>query len=486
MMPCFAQGEMYFRISVEIWETVQPDTPQFTITIFNHDNYDFVITKVIISNITVWTGRFVAVANARSDLKNDNINEVFELNIINNLCEVFIENAKSQPEYRHNIVISNKSTSSYEEGHTKVLGGIDLSHPVSSSLPTWLSTGKFAEYLVTRTNSTGKFISLDRYEIIYLDVPNNNMKIYRMSNGRTVEESVDIHNPSTIFYQNPSQIDVIKSGPITFSYDFSFMGTEDVTMLAGTYKAYKIKTVGPTLPDGNSAEGIIWLEEDSGLVLKQHVKYPDFPGIPYLSNLMFDRELKDSNILLISDVGNIIGTAINAAEKADTLNQIQEEIVNTYSIDYDLISTSPISVPLPSITPLIQTVGTIMVSSGTIMLVPIVIKLPWGTHIQLISETGVSYNLTQVLFGADPSSELFIGVFEDLPEGEYSLQIMLEKEPPENANIEYTCLEFRALESEVAEVEESKGRGIPGFPYESTLFGIILGIMLLWWLSRRS
>lgn len=33
--------------------------------------------------------------------------------------------------------------------------------------------------------------------------------------------------------------------------------------------------------------------------------------------------------------------------------------------------------------------------------------------------------------------------------------------------------------------EEEGGGGIPGFPYESILIGIVIGLMMLWKLQRR-
>jgi hypothetical protein len=38
----------------------------------------------------------------------------------------------------------------------------------------------------------------------------------------------------------------------------------------------------------------------------------------------------------------------------------------------------------------------------------------------------------------------------------------------------------------VTEKEEEPPRGIPGFPYESIILGVIAGVVILWMMQRRN
>jgi hypothetical protein len=115
----------------EWWETVSAEEPQFVITVFNKGDHEFTITKVVLSGIEVWNGRFTVNSGSRADLKISDISEVTERNLVNNLNEVYIENAFQQPAYHHNIVITGDlpTTSSYSEGHTQVFSWTRIIRP---------------------------------------------------------------------------------------------------------------------------------------------------------------------------------------------------------------------------------------------------------------------------------------------------------------------------------------------------------------------
>ena len=116
-----AQPSSEFVIAnTEWWERVQPNKPQFIITVFNEGEYGFTIIKVVLSGITVWTGDFYVKPYSMRKLEIANITEVFKLGIPNNLNQVFIKEAVKNPAYYHNIVIINNSTSGYKGGHTIV------------------------------------------------------------------------------------------------------------------------------------------------------------------------------------------------------------------------------------------------------------------------------------------------------------------------------------------------------------------------------
>lgn len=119
-----------YGIDTEFWETVSPNNPQFLITIFNKDKYDFTITKVVLDGVEVWNGRLIVSAESTTDLEISDISEVTELKL-NLLNEVFVENALTQPAYYHNVVISGDppSTNDYPEGHAGAHGYLNLINP---------------------------------------------------------------------------------------------------------------------------------------------------------------------------------------------------------------------------------------------------------------------------------------------------------------------------------------------------------------------
>jgi len=114
------------EVETEWQETIKPEEPQFIITILNKGAYNFTITKVVLSGITVWAGKFTVEANSVTNLAISNISEVFNLHQINNLNQVYIENAIDNPAHYHNIVIINNSTSNYPDNHTRVLSCLQL------------------------------------------------------------------------------------------------------------------------------------------------------------------------------------------------------------------------------------------------------------------------------------------------------------------------------------------------------------------------
>ncbi len=112
-------------VETEWWETVRPEEPQFIITIYNKGNREFTITKVVLSGIEVWRGRFTVGAHSKEELEISDISSVFERCLLNNLNLVYIENATSNP-FAHNIIITNNSSFSYKDGHTTVNAYIGL------------------------------------------------------------------------------------------------------------------------------------------------------------------------------------------------------------------------------------------------------------------------------------------------------------------------------------------------------------------------
>ncbi|GAG51185.1 unnamed protein product, partial [marine sediment metagenome] len=130
-------------IETEWWETVRPEDPQFVITVFHKGaryrppwgewsssppSFAFTITRVVLEGIEVWTGQLTVEPFSRADLIIPNIEEVFELEIRNNLLEVYIENSVNPPGYFHNVIIrpdrSNEDV--YPDGHSTVWGAIGI------------------------------------------------------------------------------------------------------------------------------------------------------------------------------------------------------------------------------------------------------------------------------------------------------------------------------------------------------------------------
>ena len=107
------------HIEIEVMEFVQPDEPQMRIQFNNHGNRSFTVTKVVLSGINVWDGRFTVNSSETKILEISDIEPVFERNIVNNLNEVFIEGVQKNPGFYHNIVIINNQ-SSYADGWTHV------------------------------------------------------------------------------------------------------------------------------------------------------------------------------------------------------------------------------------------------------------------------------------------------------------------------------------------------------------------------------
>lgn len=123
----------------EWWETISLTSPQFTMTIFNGGNYGFTITKVVLGGITVWSGRFVVLANSVTNLTIPNISEVFDnMKSVNVLNEVWIEDSVYSPAYRHNIIMS-RDYGTYGE-HTRVRSTIGLKNSGDSRPSTEAST----------------------------------------------------------------------------------------------------------------------------------------------------------------------------------------------------------------------------------------------------------------------------------------------------------------------------------------------------------
>jgi hypothetical protein len=304
------RAAMYDEIDTEWREDINENTPQFTMTILNKGKYNFTIIKVVLNEMIVWEGRFIVKANIESKFIINDISTVLALNKGNILNQVYIENSERQPGLYHNIAGYNP---------TLVYGSISVVHPIESKLPAWLAAGKKASYYRSITSNTSK-VTHDFYsfEITSINQAIKEMTIKTNMNDRIVFTEEDPNNPKSQLFLTPSQIEALKATGLYLSQGYQGGTPVDDQFVSdiGTFQTYKIP-IQISLVNSQPAEGFLWVEKTTGLVMKYTIDIPaNWSSISHI-----EAEITESNILRGAAVSvktlQISKTIVNQGEEVE-------------------------------------------------------------------------------------------------------------------------------------------------------------------------
>ena len=113
-------------IEETVWkERVNPEPPQFVISVTNNGNIPFTIIKVVLDDIEVWTGEFQVDGDNTKELKINDISTALERADRNFINNVHVRNAVESPSYSHNVEFSSvengySTAPVYSDGRTEV------------------------------------------------------------------------------------------------------------------------------------------------------------------------------------------------------------------------------------------------------------------------------------------------------------------------------------------------------------------------------
>jgi len=280
------RAAMYDEIDTEWREDINENTPQFTMTILNKGKYNFTIIKVVLNGMVVWEGRFIVKANIESKFIINDISTVLALNKGNILNQVYIENSERQPGFYNNIIVHSPML---------VYSSISVVHPIESKLPAWLAVGKKASYYRLITSNTSK-VTHDFYsfEITSINQAIKEMTIKTNISNRIFFTEEDPNNPRSIFFLTPSQIEALKATGLFLSQGLQGGTPVDDQFVSdiGTFQTYKIP-IQMNLAYSQPAEGFLWVEKTTGLVMKYTIDIPQIGG----SISHTEAEITESNIL---------------------------------------------------------------------------------------------------------------------------------------------------------------------------------------------
>ena len=113
-------------IEETVWkERVNPEPPQFVISVTNNGNIPFTIVKVVLNDIEVWTGEFQVDRDNTKELKINDISTALERADRSFINNVHIRNAVESPSHSHNVEFSSvengySTAPVYSGGYTEV------------------------------------------------------------------------------------------------------------------------------------------------------------------------------------------------------------------------------------------------------------------------------------------------------------------------------------------------------------------------------
>lgn len=287
---------MYITLLVKWERTFNPNTPNLSFKITNYDNYDFTLSRVVISNKTVWTGEFDVNANDNAELIIEDISEIFELNQFENSVEVYIEKSPNQPLFLDPIYVYNSSEMEARvTQHTLVY----LEHSLPFSMPSWVEIGKNASYTTSVWNST----DFNNYTTSYLveNVSLTENIVYtnwtKVNGNLTSSKRVFYPSLGPTYFFSLTQISAIKEAPTRFGgLVYKYEKIVDLDTPLGTFETVKIKREYPTYETNIDIEDYVWVELETGLRLKRYTKYP---GSAYnlTSDYIINSHLIETNVL---------------------------------------------------------------------------------------------------------------------------------------------------------------------------------------------
>lgn len=245
-------------------------TPQFRLTIENHDTTSFVLTRMVLGNETIWRGRALIEGRTATTLDVDDIPTAVESGPASVLFKAYVENSTRSPAYYCSVALGDRGTVGlYGDGWLNGLGLLTL--PFLTEAPNSLGRGKYSNYTVTTRVGGEESHGWISYSILSLNLANSTIDIeYKELRPPNPEAGVNRTENlySGDFYFTPTEIEATRVEPRRWCSGFSsfqlytYLGEEDLSLPSGTYRTIRMNST--TSEDLASN----WIDARTGLILR--------------------------------------------------------------------------------------------------------------------------------------------------------------------------------------------------------------------------
>jgi hypothetical protein len=283
----------WFAIKTQWWEKVSREAPQFVLKVDNYDAHNFTIIRIALEGVDIWEGQVIIRAYTSTILVVEDISQVNTTHSESIINEVYIEESTLEPAYTSHIHLENGTTDHIAGGFTSVWYWILHKHP--TVLPSWLSEGRYVSYDSIQVRETGMLVEYEeRFEIKTLEAETNSMDvIYGLTDYEDQIIQIQPYSPEIMIYLSPNQIDTSSESPTFWYRLLEYVGEEEIRGRGGRLKTYVFNTTGPYFDPETFGRGLIWVEQETGLVVQRTEIYPE----PRRGVIRFEMKLKETNII---------------------------------------------------------------------------------------------------------------------------------------------------------------------------------------------